>query len=278
MSYNKAYTRINWENYPSEATPINESNLNNMDGTINTLDNRIVSLDVTKLDVSTANGLVKSVAFTKNTGVFAITHLDDTVETIDTDLEKLAINFDYDEENEKLVITLDDGTTKEVDLSKLITEYNFTNSDTVGITVTDGIVKAEVVKGSITEDYLEPNYLALVKTEVENAKAEVTLATEAKNSALEYATLSESWAVGGTGTRDGEDSDNSKAYSEASKNYRDETEKYKDEAQTMLEEAQKKINDSYFEVDFETGELMFTSSTYDFTINTETGNLEWEVA
>ena len=25
---NKAYKRINWENYPSDATPLNEANLN----------------------------------------------------------------------------------------------------------------------------------------------------------------------------------------------------------------------------------------------------------
>lgn len=28
---NKAYKRINWENYPSDATPLNEANLNNLD-------------------------------------------------------------------------------------------------------------------------------------------------------------------------------------------------------------------------------------------------------
>ena len=35
---NKAYKRINWENYPSDATPLNEANLNNLDSATDTID------------------------------------------------------------------------------------------------------------------------------------------------------------------------------------------------------------------------------------------------
>lgn len=41
----KAYRRIEWENYPSGKTPLNETNLNKMDAAINELDNRIIELD-----------------------------------------------------------------------------------------------------------------------------------------------------------------------------------------------------------------------------------------
>lgn len=41
----KAHSPINWQNYPSIATPINEANLNKMDSTIGILDDRIVELD-----------------------------------------------------------------------------------------------------------------------------------------------------------------------------------------------------------------------------------------
>lgn len=45
---NKVYERINWENYPSEGTPINEDNLNRMDNAIDAIDMRVVDLDSNK--------------------------------------------------------------------------------------------------------------------------------------------------------------------------------------------------------------------------------------
>ncbi len=42
----KAYSRIDWDNYPSEKTPLNESNLNKMDAAIDELDNRIIEQDL----------------------------------------------------------------------------------------------------------------------------------------------------------------------------------------------------------------------------------------
>jgi hypothetical protein len=45
MSYSKIYQRINWENEPSTASPLNESNLNRMDYTIDLLEDRTIDLD-----------------------------------------------------------------------------------------------------------------------------------------------------------------------------------------------------------------------------------------
>ena len=42
----KAYSRIDWENYPSEKTPLNEPNLNKMDAAIDELDNRIIEQEL----------------------------------------------------------------------------------------------------------------------------------------------------------------------------------------------------------------------------------------
>ena len=49
MAMGKVYQRINWENIPSEKTPIDEINLNKMDKAIDDLDDRVVSLD-SKID------------------------------------------------------------------------------------------------------------------------------------------------------------------------------------------------------------------------------------
>lgn len=75
---------------------------------------------------------------------------------------------------------------------------------------TDGKVSAIVKEGSIEEKHLEPNYLAKIK--VEAAKAETSRADAAAS-----ATKAESYAVGGTGSREGEDSDNAKYYYQQAK-------------------------------------------------------------
>ena len=62
-------------------------------------------------------------------------------------------------------------------------------------------------EGSIEEKHLEPNYLAKIK--VEAAKAETSRADAAAS-----ATKAESYAVGGTGSREGEDTDNAQYYYE----------------------------------------------------------------
>ena len=180
---NKAYNRINWENYPSDSTPLNEDNLNKMDIAINEVDNRVISLDTTKLPVATAYTMVKDVEFDEKTGVFTITKLNGSVIKIDTALEKISTNFRFDHSTQKLILTLIDGTTQEVDLSALLTQYEFTDSDTIAFTIdTSGKVVASVKKGSITQDMLEPNYLANIKVEVAKAEsASISADTSAKN-------------------------------------------------------------------------------------------------
>ena len=43
---NKLYTRIEWENFPSEKTALNESNLNRMDLALDNMDNRVIEMDL----------------------------------------------------------------------------------------------------------------------------------------------------------------------------------------------------------------------------------------
>lgn len=179
---NKCYYRIVWENYPSDKTPLNEQNLNRMDAAVDEMDNRIISLDSTKFDKSEAQLLVKYIEYDESTGIFKITHYNGASYTIDTLLEKLAINFDYDYRTQKLIIELSDGTVKYVDLSALITQYEFVDSGTIAYTVyPDGSVTSEVKEGSIEERHLRPDYLADIK--VESAKAEASQKAAAQSEA-----------------------------------------------------------------------------------------------
>ena len=168
---NKAHIDINWENYPSDETPLNERNLNKMDGSIDIIDDRVITLDTTKATKAEVATLVADVTFEESTGIITITKKNGSKITIDTQMEKIAINFDYNPTTQQIILTLIDGTKQYIDLSALITQYEFLNSDTVAFYIDkDGKVSAIVKEGSIEEKHLEPNYLAKIKVEV--AKAE----------------------------------------------------------------------------------------------------------
>ena len=184
----KIYSRINWENFPSEKTAVNESNLNKMDLAIDNLDDRVVAMDASKVDLTKANELVEEILWDESNGTLTVVKMNGSRAVIDTKLEKLAVNFTYNPQTQQLVITLDDGTVQNVDLSSLITEYEFLDSDTIAFEITDGKVKAIVKNGSITEDKLQPNFLADVKVESAKAVASAKSAEESETNAEKSAT------------------------------------------------------------------------------------------
>ncbi|WP_370777997.1 tail fiber domain-containing protein [Roseburia sp.] len=170
---NKAHVPINWENYPSDETPLNERNLNKMDSAIGIIDDNVVTLDATKATKTEVATLVADVTFEESTGIITITKKNGSKITIDTQMEKIAVNFTYNPTTQQIILTLIDGTKQYIDLSALITQYEFLDSDTVAFYIdSSGKVSAIVKEGSIEEKHLEPNYLAKIK--VEAAKAELS--------------------------------------------------------------------------------------------------------
>lgn len=179
---NKAHIDINWENYPSDETPLNERNLNKMDSAIDVIDDRVITLDTTKATKAEVATLVADVMFEESTGIITITKKNGSKITIDTQMEKIAVNFTYNPTTQQIILTLIDGTKQYIDLSTLITQYEFLDSDTVAFYIDkDGKVSAIVKEGSIEEKHLEPNYLAKIKVEV--AKAESSQQAAAKSEA-----------------------------------------------------------------------------------------------
>ena len=240
----KIYSRINWENFPSEKTAVNESNLNKMDLAIDNLDDRVVAMDASKVDLTKANELVKEILWDESNGTLTVVKMNGSRAVIDTKLEKLAVNFTYNPQTQQLIITLDDGTTQNVDLSSLITEYEFLDSDTIAFEITDGKVKAIVKNGSITEDKLQPNFLADIKVESAKAVASAKSAGTSETNAAKSAT-------------DAKDS--------------------ADRAQGIESEINKKLTMAEFDVN-EDGELIYTdNAAYNFVVDND-GNLNWEVA
>lgn len=249
---NKTYGRINWENYPSDETPLNESNLNKIDVATDEIDNRVITLDTTKATKEEVSTLVQDVTFEEKTGIITITKKNGSKITIDTQMEKIAVNFSYNAETQQIILTLIDGTKQYIDLTALITQYEFLDSDTVAFSIDGtGKVSAIVKEASIQGKHLQPNYLADIKVEVakaqasqsaaakseSNAKASETAAATSESNAAASATKAQSYATGGTNSRTGEDTDNAKYYSQQSAQSQSAAATSADTASTKAEEA-----------------------------------------
>jgi len=221
------------------------------------------------------NNLVESVVFNEGDGTFTITKRDGTVSVIDTLLEKVPVNMVFETVGDitQIKITDSDGSTSTADVTSLVDNYNFNNTDTVNLNVlgtgNQKTISADVRDNSITvpklavaaitqlEGYRDAAAISAGNAAASDTSAEAhknaaalsegnagTSETNANNSAIAAANsetnaqaseaaasgavtaaqghrdaalassvVSESYAVGGTGTRPGEDTDNAQYYS-----------------------------------------------------------------
>lgn len=248
----KAFNLFLWKNQPSVDTPLGERLLNQVNVALDTVDSRVVNFDTTKANQTDLLTAVADVTYNESTGVFTVTKKNGSKTTIDTKLEKLAINFTYDSINQQLVIHLDDGTYQYVDLKALITELDFLNSNTVLFSVTNGKVTANIAQGSITADMLEPNYLA-------NIKLHASQALESANDARTYADNASTSASQADG--------NAKL-----------AEQYAKSANDAVEVVNQKLKLATFSFDAN-GHLIYSDdSAYAFTVDNTRGMLQYELA
>lgn len=218
QNWKKLFNRVNWINRPSTATPIDQNNLNKSDSALYEIDNRVITLDTIKADVSDVNEMVSSVTLNESTGVLTINYKNGSSKTYNTNLQKLAVNFSYDPVNQRLVIELEDGSYQYVDMSALVTQYEFKDSSTIAFSVAEnGSISASVKNGSITEAMLETGYLANIKVEVGKAKNYSDNAKDSETQSEYYSKMAMSYANGLSGLREGETVDNAKYYMEQAK-------------------------------------------------------------
>lgn len=213
MAMNKVYTRINWEDYPSENTDLDAYNLNQMDSAIDALDNRIISQDALKVDKSAINGNIADWTMDETTGVITITKYNGEKIIFDLNIEKIPVGFSMSDDG-IITMTTEDGTQFTADIGSMIPVLTFEDSATIAVSVTgtgkNKTYSFSIKTGSVTDDMLQPNYLADIRVESANASAYA-------QSANAKSVLAESYAIGGTGTREGEDTDNAKYYMEQAK-------------------------------------------------------------
>ena len=221
------YTRINWENKPTSLkTPLNESNLNKMDKAIEelcrNLDIAHTESDVKKLDKTSANKLLSETpTWDSDTGILTFKFFDGTSFSVDFNIEKIPVSFSMDSAG---VITMEtaDGTRWTADISNAIpSAYTFSNGARITFTETTGEdgtkkITADIVKGSITDEYLATDFLAKITSNVNAASSSAASAASSATDAAADAKLAQSYAIGGSGIRDGEDTDNAKYYAQKS--------------------------------------------------------------
>lgn len=233
MAVIKVYNRINWLNKSeSLTTPLGKTNLNKMDKAIDTIDNEVVSisataesLDTTKADKDQLNNMITDIAINDKNGVISITKYNGTVLNIDTAMEKIAVNFEYNAQTQQLILTLENGEKQYIDMSALITQYEFKDTDTIAFSVdSEGKVSASIKSGSITKAMLSSEVMSAITLSESNAVASAQAAARSATNADMDAKLSQSYSVGKSGIRDGEDADNAKYYSEQAEKFAKEAE------------------------------------------------------
>lgn len=272
----KSYTRINWENYPSENTPLNETNLNRIDYATNEIDNRVIELDTSKANATELSRLIKNIGVNEQTGVITITYYNNTTSTIQTTLNKIAVNFRYDFNTQNLLLTLNDGTVASISLADLIQINEFDDTPTVDFTVTNGRVSAIVPLGSIGDEHLRTDYLADIKVAEANAAASET---NSDARALD----SEAWAVG---QRDGANvldtdptyNNNSKYYSQVAGALKDTMVDIRDNAEYLLETVTNRLTGLNIMINYSDGHMYYDiNSGIRLGVNYNTGQLQYEI-
>ena len=304
----KVYSRINWENYPSEQTPINESNLNRTDYAIDEIDDRVIALDTQKADVTNIANLVQSISVDDTTGVITLTKYNGSTTTIQTTLNKIAVNFSYDYATQSLILTMNDGTNAVISLSSLIQNNEFDDTATVDFTVDgNGHVSAIVPEHSIGDEHLRTDYLANIRVSEANAAQSESdaenhmLNSEAwavgekagtpvpstdnqyQNNSKYWKQRSEAWAVGRIDANPVPNTDmcfenNSKWWSDVTKGYRDATESIKNEAAQLLQTATDRLTGLNMMINYTDGCLYYDiNGGIILQVDQTTGNLMYGI-
>lgn len=230
MAYTRyVYNRVNWKNKnESLETPLGKSNLNRMDSAIfaiaENLDIAYNEFSTGKLNESDANKMLAELPiWNKDTGVLSFKFHDGTTFSVDFNIEKIPISFSMNTAG-VITMTTADGTEWTADIGSLIPDYVFKDGDRIAfkrVKNEDGsyTVTADIIKGSITAECLETNYLAQIMTESSKAQASAKSASDSADNADYDAKLAQSYAVGNSNLRENENVDNAKYYKEQAEKF-----------------------------------------------------------
>ena len=236
--------------------------------------NRYTKTETDSLVETETAMLVADIGIDLNTGVITVTKKDGSKTTIDTALEKVPATFEFveDTENDKFYIKVTnvDGTSSQTEVTNLMNQYTFSEGDIVSFVInksgTTTTVTANIKNGSIGLAQLSTEvkqYYEEIKSSVSADRAAVeadkavvldasqtvtsntTLVLSYKEAAEENALLSKSYAIGNTGARVDEDTDNSMYYSNESKYARNQAQAAQAAAEKARDEAQEIVGGNF---------------------------------
>ena len=236
--------------------------------------NRYTKTETNSLVETETCTLVADIGVDLATGVITVTKKDGSNTTIDTALEKVPSTFEFveDTENDKfyLKVTNVDGTSSQTEVTNLMNQYTFSEGDIVSFVIsksgTTTTVTANIKNGSIGLAQLSTEvkqYYEEIKSSVSADRAAVeadkavvldasqtvtsntTLVLSYKEAAEENALLSKSYAIGNTGARADEDTDNSMYYSNEAKYARNQAQAAQAAAEKARDEAQEIVGGDY---------------------------------
>ena len=236
--------------------------------------NRYTKTETDSLVETETCTLVADIGVDLATGVITVTKKDGSKTTIDTALEKVPSTFEFveDTENDRfyLKVTNVDGTSSQTEVTNLMNQYTFSEGDIVSFVIsksgTTTTVTANIKNGSIGLAQLSTEvkqYYEEIKSSVSADRAAVeadkavvldasqtvtsntTLVLSYKEAAEENALLSKSYAIGNTGARADEDTDNSMYYSNEAKYARNQAQAAQAAAEKARDEAQEIVGGDY---------------------------------
>lgn len=225
MGYTRyVYNRINWVNRSDGlTTPLGKTNMNRMDEAIYQI---AENLDVTynemaagKFDEANAGKVIMGMpTWNPETGILTFRFYDGTQFSVDFNIEKIPVSFSMDSAG-VITMTTSDGTKWTADIGDAMPDAAYEDSGRIVFTRTknaDGsyTVTADLKKGSVTDEFMKPNYLADIMVQASTAQASVQSAAEYADHAEYDAKLAQSYAIGSSGIREGENTDSAKYYNE----------------------------------------------------------------
>ena len=144
----KGTTNSDWRAFGGDV----EADLGELQADVSGLQTNVGELqtDVSSLETSNAQAF-KSATINNDTGIITFTRNDGSTYELDTLLEKVVVNFSYDDDTQSLILELEDGTEQTVSLAAFIDTYTGVDGTTITVTVTgSNQIGAEVKDGTIT--------------------------------------------------------------------------------------------------------------------------------
>lgn len=150
-----------------------------------------------KANQTTVDKTFRDISVNENTGVITLTCVDGTTKTVNTSLSKIAVNFGFDSEMQKITLLLNDGTTEYIDVSAFIKPNEIVDSGNIAVSRNaDGTVSLSVKSGSISADMLTGTILDELKAYRDAAASSAQNAAASESNAETYKNAAEAAKTG----------------------------------------------------------------------------------